>query len=77
MSAKRRPKGSLINAKPVGWRLQEPYRDRIHEIAAKSGVNEAVVVEWLIDSIKLDNFGRPLGWVDPITRNEELPIPAA
>lgn len=49
----------------------------MREIATRTGVSEPALIEWLIDSIKLDHLGRPIGWVDPITHNEELPIPAA
>ncbi|MFD1101599.1 hypothetical protein ACFQ23_05635 [Schaalia naturae] len=73
MTVRRRPRGSLVEPRRVGLTLEAGAIDALVDLAAKLGVTQSALAQWLIENVQLDEDGIPVGW-DETHLDEELPI---
>lgn len=71
MSHPRRDRGTLKDPKQVTFVFEAPARHRFDRLVAATGVSRSEVAQWLVDSVEIDDAGRPVGW--PSNDDEELP----
>lgn len=78
--ARRRQHGSLKDPVAVTYRIERDARDQLRDVAVRSGVSCAELLETLIARIDLDADGLPV-WADEMAsrrnRVKELPIDKA
>lgn len=73
MSTPRRPKGSVRDPIPLGWRVERESRDTFTRLAAKAGISGAALFDLMVQSIELDDRGLPT-WVPREDSKGQLPI---
>lgn len=72
VSSPRRGRGSLDDPKQVTFVFEAPARKKFKDLVAATGVSRSELAQWLVDSVKTDEHGRPLGWTSTHDR-QELP----
>ncbi|MFC2777608.1 MAG: hypothetical protein ACFN4K_05980 [Pauljensenia sp.] len=77
MTVRKRPRGSLVEPRRVGLTLEADAIDALVDLAAKLGVTQSALAQWLIENVQLDEDGIPVGWWDETHLDEELPIQRA
>lgn len=70
--ATRRPHGSGEETVRLTLRVHRDARDLLDELSAALGIGKGLIVERLVQSVELDEHGRPVGW--PETRQGEVPV---
>lgn len=73
MSSPRRPKGSMKDPIPLGWRVERESRDKFTELAAKAGISGAALFDMMVQTLKLDDRGLPT-WLPRTDDEGKLPI---
>nr|AXV46736.1 hypothetical protein pA8H1_p45 [Arthrobacter sp.] len=73
MSTPRRPKGSVKDPIPLGWRVERESRDTFTRLAAKAGISGAALFDMMVQSLELDDRGLPT-WVPREDSKGQLPI---
>lgn len=73
MSTPRRPKGSVNDPTPLGWRVERESRDKFTELAAKAGISGAALFDLMVQTLELDDRGLPT-WVPRVDSRGQLPI---
>ena len=76
MTARRRPRGTLVDPVLPGWRIERAAKERLETLARNAGVSAAVMVELLTEHVEVTDQGIPV-WMPEQDRRQELPIPAA
>lgn len=76
MSTPRRPKGSVRDPIPLGWRVERESRDTFTQLAAKAGISGAALFDLMVQSLELDDRGLPT-WVPHEDSKGQLPIDKA
>ena len=74
MNARRRERGSLVEARKVGLWFEAGADARLSELANAAGTTRSALAQWLIEHAPVDVDGRPVGWERDHPREEELPI---
>jgi len=65
-----------VEPRRVALTLEAEADEHLVDIATHAGTTKSALAQWLIESVRLDERGIPIGW--PETPNdEELPIDAA
>lgn len=65
MSGTRRPHGSMQDPMKLGLTVERPVSDRLTALAAAAGVSKAVMLEWLVTNVRLNDNGVPADWPHP------------
>lgn len=73
MNIKRRPRGSLKDPVPVGWAVERASKEHFAELATKAGYTSAAFLDLMMNSIELDESGKP-SWVPQRDTEGQLPI---
>lgn len=73
MSTPRRPKGSMKDPIPLGWRVERESRDRFSDLAAKADLSGAALFDLMVQTLELDDRGLPT-WVPRDDDKGQLPI---
>lgn len=73
MSTPRRPKGSMKDPIPLGWRVERESRDMFTDLAAKAGVSGAALFDLMVQTLELDDRGLP-AWVPRDDSKGQPPI---
>lgn len=73
MSTPRRPKGSVKDPIPLGWRVERESRDMFTDLAAKAGVSGAALFDLMVQTLELDERGLPT-WVPRDDSKGHTPI---
>lgn len=73
MSSPRRPKGSMKDPIPLGWRVERENRDKFTELAAKAGISGAALFDMMVETLEIDERGLP-NWVLREDAEGHLPI---
>lgn len=76
MSSPRRPKGSMRDPIPLGWRVERESRDKFTELAAKAGISGAALFDMMVETLEIDDRGLPT-WVPREDSKGQLPIDKA
>ena len=74
MNARRRERGSLVEARKVGLWFESDADARLSDLADAAGTTRSALAQWLIERVPVDHAGRPEGWEKDHPRDEELPI---
>ena len=76
MTPTRRPRGSLVDAVALGYKIERPVKKRLDDMARDAGVTGAAMLEFILANIDVDDRGVPTIW--PVDAKEgELPIDSA
>lgn len=62
IAAKRRPRGTLVHPKRVGFTLEGDAIAHMATLADRLGVTQSALVQWLLEHMPLDADGIPIGW---------------
>lgn len=73
MNVKRRPRGSMKEPSSVGWEIERATKERFMVLARKAGYTNAAFLELMMNSIELDEDGKPT-WVPRPDTEGQLPI---
>lgn len=73
MGTRRRAYGTRQDPVKLSLLVERSSADRLTEMASNAGVSKAVMLEYLLDSITVDEDGLPPGWAEQHL-NEELPL---
>ena len=73
MSIPRRPRGSMIDPVPLGWRVERTSRDEFIKLAERAGISGAALFDLMIETLELDDRGLP-SWVPHDESERQLPI---
>lgn len=73
MSTPRRPKGSMKDPIPLGWRVERESRDKFTDLAAKAGISGAALFDLMVETLEIDDRGLPT-WVPRDDSRGQLPI---
>ena len=73
MSSPRRPKGSMKDPIPLGWRVERENRDKFTALAARAGISGAALFDMMVETLEIDERGLPK-WVLREDAEGHLPI---
>jgi len=78
MSAPRRPRGTMTDAVPMGYRVERQSKQDFENIAATLGISGAVLFEAMVEHTRshLTTNGTPDWWTTP-TPTQESPTDTA
>lgn len=78
MTAKRRPRGTLVDPVQLGYPVERRNKDRFASIAQHANISAAALFDLLVENMPLNESGYP-EWLPELTpKNEsELPIDPA
>ena len=74
VNARRRERGSLVEARKVGLWFEADADARLTDLAEAAGTTRSALAQWLIERAAVDTNGMPAGWQEDHRRDEELPI---
>lgn len=74
VNARRRDRGSLVEARKVGLWFEADADARLTDLADAAGTTRSALAQWLIERADVDPSGVPAGWHEDHPRDEELPI---
>ena len=73
MSSPRRPRGSVNDPIPLGWKVQRTNKDFFADLAAKAGLSGAAMFDLMVENLELDERGLP-PWAPQKDDEGKLPI---
>lgn len=74
MSQNRRPPGTVRDPIMMNLRVERATRTKLGEAAAACEMTRAELLDTLIQTMPLDNRGRP-AWFAGLPHKEQLPVP--
>jgi hypothetical protein len=63
-SPRRRPRGSLTNSTQAKFLFEQATVTRVTEMTRAANATRSALVQWLLDTVELDEHGAPVGWFD-------------
>jgi hypothetical protein len=76
MAYNRRPRGSLVEPRRAAIWIEARVDDDLTVLAGRIGTTRSGLMQWLLESVRLDEHGIPVGWADTHPSEAQLPIDA-